>query len=89
VNEFRTRFYDTQLFHDPFAGGKFAQYLFLTHKKVGQGYTPESAHQTIEEASLFIEAAYRCYAKIAEQRAAQRKQVLSGEIPGTTSAGEG
>src|SRR5262249_42330217 len=29
MNEFKTRYYETQLFHDPFAGGKFAQYLFL------------------------------------------------------------
>ena len=27
INEFRVRFYDTQKFFDPFAGGKFAQYL--------------------------------------------------------------
>src|SRR5262249_56135046 len=27
VNEFRTRYYDTQLFFDPFAGGNFATYL--------------------------------------------------------------
>jgi sulfite reductase (ferredoxin) len=89
VNEFKTRYYDTQLFHDPFAGGKFAQYLFLAHKKAGQGYNPESAHQTIEEASLFIEAAYRCYSKLVEQQAAAKKQAMAGEVPGTTSAGEG
>ncbi len=31
VGEFRKHFYDTQLFFDPFAGGKFAQYLFRAH----------------------------------------------------------
>src|SRR6185503_4798686 len=33
VGEFRTRFYDTQVFFDPFAGGKFAHYFFLGHDK--------------------------------------------------------
>ncbi len=33
VDEFRTRFFDTQKFFDPFAGGKFAQYLFAAHRK--------------------------------------------------------
>src|ERR1700683_4730030 len=28
VDEFRTQYYDTQKFWDPFAGGKFASYLF-------------------------------------------------------------
>jgi sulfite reductase (ferredoxin) len=69
VNEFKTRYYDTQLFHDPFAGGKFAQYLFLAHKKAGTGYSSESAHQVIEEATLFIEAAYSCYARLTEKKA--------------------
>ena len=31
VQEFRQRFYDTQLFYDPFAGPKFAHYLFHAH----------------------------------------------------------
>src|ERR1700722_16386454 len=33
VKEFRARFYDTQKFFDPFAGGKFAQYLFAAQEK--------------------------------------------------------
>ena len=28
VSEFKTRFFDTQLFFDKYAGGKFAMYLF-------------------------------------------------------------
>ena len=61
VNEFRTRFYDTQKFHDPFAGGKFANYLFAAHKKAQQSYSSEAAHHLIEEAQLFIEASHSCY----------------------------
>src|SRR5262249_32891128 len=32
VAEFRKHFYDTQLFFDPFAGGKFAQYFFRAYE---------------------------------------------------------
>src|SRR5262245_16641415 len=39
VSEFRKRFYDTERFFDPFAGGKFAQYLFVAHAKAGLPYS--------------------------------------------------
>ena len=64
VREFRTRFYDTQKFFDPFAGGKFAHYLFAVHKRSNLPYTPESAHHLIEEAQLFIEASHNCYSRM-------------------------
>ena len=60
VQEFRTRYYDTQLFFDPFAGGKFANYLFDAHRKTGQQYTSESSRYLIDEAQLFIDAAHSC-----------------------------
>ncbi len=61
VDEFRARFHETKLFNDPFAGDKFAQYLFRAHGERGAAATVESAHQRIEEAQLFIEAAHACY----------------------------
>lgn len=64
VNEFRTRFYDTQKFFDPFAGGKFAQYLFSAHEKAGQPYTADAARYLVDEAQLFIDAAHSCYNRI-------------------------
>ncbi len=67
IDEFRERYYDTKLFFDPYAGGKFAHYLFAVHKKAGPdaaGFTPESAHHTIEEAQLFIEAVHACYNRL-------------------------
>ena len=64
VEEFRARFYDTKKFFDPFAGGKFANYLFAAHSN-GEGMDlPEAAHHRIEEAQLFIEAAHACYNRI-------------------------
>jgi sulfite reductase (ferredoxin) len=63
VDEFRARFYDTKLFWDPYAGGKFGQYLFHAHEKAGEAYTPDEARRRVEEAQLVVEAAYGCYAR--------------------------
>jgi sulfite reductase (ferredoxin) len=60
IAEFRQRYYDTKLFFDPFAGGKFAGYLFSAHEKSGQPYTEESSRYLIDEAQLFIDAAHSC-----------------------------
>jgi sulfite reductase (ferredoxin) len=60
VSEFRQRYYDTKLFFDPFAGGKFAGYLFSAHEKSRQAYTEESSRYLIDEAQLFIDAAHSC-----------------------------
>jgi sulfite reductase (ferredoxin) len=70
VSEFQKHFYDTQLFFDPFSGGKFAQYFFQAHAKRGEKYNAESVHYLIEEAQLFIEAAHSCYGRMASQPAA-------------------
>jgi sulfite reductase (ferredoxin) len=64
VAEFRTRYYDTQKFWDPFAGGKFGNYLFDAHAKAGQAYSEESSRYLIEEAQLFIDAAHSCNNKL-------------------------
>jgi sulfite reductase (ferredoxin) len=64
VTEFRTRYYDTQLFFDPFAGGKFANYLFDAHRKAGQQYTSESSRYLMDEAQLFIDAAHSCSSRL-------------------------
>jgi len=64
VSEFRTRYFDTQKFFDPFAGGKFANYLFDAHKKAAQPYTSESSRYLMDEAQLFIDAAHSCYNRL-------------------------
>ncbi len=65
VTEFRSRFHETKRFHDRFAGPKFASYLFQAHEVGGNGGRPEQARERVEEAQLFIEAAYACYEKMA------------------------
>jgi sulfite reductase (ferredoxin) len=64
VGEFRARYYDTQKFFDPFAGGKFANYLFAAHEKSNEPYTPDSTRYLIDEAQLFIDAAHSCYNRV-------------------------
>ena len=64
VGEFRIRFYDTQKFFDPFAGGKFAHYLFAAQQRSQQPHTADSARYLIDEAHLFVEAAHSCYQRM-------------------------
>ena len=66
VAEFRERLVETKIFNDPFAGDKFAQYLFHVHGQPLSGLSPEVAHQRVEEATLFIEAAHACYGRMSE-----------------------
>ena len=70
VREFRARFYDTGLFSDPYAGGKFGNYLFRIHREELNGnghFTADAAHHRIEEAQLFIEAVYACHGRLLEK----------------------
>jgi sulfite reductase (ferredoxin) len=69
VSEFRTRFYDTQLFFDPYVGGNFANYFFRAHENANTPSTPESAHQLVEESQLFIEACHSCHLRLSAQPA--------------------
>ncbi len=64
IEEFRARFYDTKLFFDPFAGGKFAQFLFDRHETPITTPDADSARRLLEEAQLFIEACYTCEARV-------------------------
>jgi sulfite reductase (ferredoxin) len=68
VNEFRTRFYDTGILGERYAGNRFAQYLFRRHENAPNEQTADQAHRIVEEAQLFIEAAYASYDLITERR---------------------
>jgi sulfite reductase (ferredoxin) len=90
VSEFRKYFYDTQLFFDPYAGGKFAQYLFHVHEEHQGTETQEAAHQLIEEATLFVDAAHQCYARLGASLGAPVAVVTPaapGAAPGVGTGG--
>lgn len=69
VAEFRQRFVETELFDKEFASGKFAHYLLRYHEVRGRHATAESAHQLIEEASLFVEAGHACQIRLSQRKA--------------------
>ena len=66
IAEFTKRFYDTQLFWDKYAGGKFAEYLFKAKEFVDTNKTADAdrAMQLLQEAQLFIDAAHDCHNKV-------------------------
>jgi sulfite reductase (ferredoxin) len=66
LTEFTSRFYDTRLFWDKYAGGKFAEYLFKAKEFVsgGRGVDSDRAVQLLQEAQLFIDAAHDCHNKV-------------------------
>jgi sulfite reductase (ferredoxin) len=70
VHEFKTRFVEAGKFDKEFASGKFAQYLLRSHEARNRTSTAESAHQLIEEASLFVEAGHACQLRFSQQKSA-------------------
>ena len=67
VREFRERFYDTKLFFDRFAQGKFARPLFSRHAD-GPVAGVDAVREIVEEAQLFIDASHACQIRVAESR---------------------
>ncbi|MFO7177556.1 MAG: nitrite/sulfite reductase [Pseudomonadota bacterium] len=65
VQEFKERLVETKIFWDPFVGAKFAHFLFRAHEEgVNKEFSKESAHQLIEEARLFVDAAYQAQPRL-------------------------
>jgi sulfite reductase (ferredoxin) len=58
--EFRRRFHDTKLFFDPFQADKFANFFFKAHATPRDSLASDKVRILMEEAQLFIEAAYSC-----------------------------
>ena len=63
VSEFKRLFVETKLFWDQYAHGKFAQYFFKAYEEPVKNPSKEAAHMLVEEAQLFVDAAYQCYTK--------------------------
>jgi len=64
VEDFRTHFYDTELFFDPFVKAKFAQDFFNAWENRNVKRTVDTTHMLVEEAQLFIEASYSCHTRM-------------------------
>ncbi len=68
VHAFRRHYYDTQVFFDPFAQGKFADYFFAAHAQRDDSPDHEQARRLVEECQLFLEAAHSCHARLLVNR---------------------
>ncbi|MEE8075706.1 MAG: nitrite/sulfite reductase [Candidatus Binatia bacterium] len=79
LSEFRQRFYDTKIFHDKYAGSKFADFLFKAKDALKDNgeIGKDLALQRVQEAQLFIDAAHSCYNKL----------LSTGSVERTASAG--
>jgi sulfite reductase (ferredoxin) len=86
AEEFRARFYDTKLFWDEYAGGKFGHYYLRAFERSGEPYTPEEAHRRVEEAQLVIEAAHSCYRKLLAAKSAPKPLPGKGTAGGSVTA---
>jgi len=82
LGEFRSRFCETEIFYDKYAGSKFAEYLFKAREalKNNGNIGQDVALQRLQEAQLFIDAAHSCYNKLEALRAAnQASSTVAGE----------
>lgn len=68
VKEFRERFFDTKVFFDRFAQGKFARPLFSRHDE-GPVTGADAVRELVEETQLFIDASHACQIRVLEARA--------------------
>ncbi|MEW6751451.1 MAG: nitrite/sulfite reductase [Candidatus Latescibacterota bacterium] len=64
VAEFRARYHDTGVFAEGQAAGRFAHYLFAAHEDRDGPVAMDGARRLVEEARLFVEAAYGCYDRL-------------------------
>ena len=82
LGEFRSRFCETEIFYDKYAGSKFAEYLFKAREalKNNGNIGQDVALQRLQEAQLFIDAAHSCHNKLEALRAAnQASSPVAGE----------
>jgi sulfite reductase (ferredoxin) len=69
VEQWKTRFFDTEIFFDKYAKGKFGQYLLARHTNPPAEVNRDAAASIVEEAQLFIEACHACETRIVAQQA--------------------
>ena len=64
VEEWTKRFFDTELFFDKYAKGKFGNHFLARHKRGSIEVTRDRAAEIVEEAQLFIEACHACESRL-------------------------
>ena len=81
VAEFKKHLVETQLFRDPYAGDKFAHFLYRAHDQGKAQFNPEQARQRVQEAQLFIEASHACVERIDKMNAAAQAPAAPAAPP--------
>ena len=69
VSEWKTRFFDTELFFDKYAKGKFGQYLLDRHANPAETIDRDHAAARVEESQLFIEACHAAETRLEAMKA--------------------
>jgi len=64
VSEWKARFFDTELFFDKYAKGKFGHYLLDRHAKPANDVSRDQAASVVEESQLFIEACHAAESRL-------------------------
>lgn len=85
VSELRVRLVEPKLFWDPFFGPKFVHFLERAVAENGAPLSAEAAHHRLEEAQLFVDAAYQCYERMVQAARPPAPAVTPGE-PATDAA---
>ncbi len=67
VKEWKTRYFDNEIFFHKYMHGKFGQYLIDRHENPVADPDPDEASRAIERAQLFIDACHECDAKLEAQ----------------------
>jgi sulfite reductase (ferredoxin) len=67
VEQWKAMFFDTELFFDKYAKGKFGRYLLDRYERNGVPVDRGMAAALVEEAQLFIEACHACETKLVAQ----------------------
>ena len=73
VTQFKEYFYDTKIFFDRFAKGKFGKYLIHRNENPPADLNNDLVHRKIEESQLFLEAAHACYARLRDTEAKENQ----------------
>ncbi|MFQ5425661.1 MAG: nitrite/sulfite reductase [Gaiellales bacterium] len=82
VRRWQALFFDTELFFDRYAKGKFGQYLLARHSRGRVEIDRDLAASLVEEAQLFIEAAHACETRLVALESAGQEAGTPAEAPG-------
>ena len=85
--EFRARLVEPKLFWDTYAADQFSRYFFQRHDGPDPRFTRDTAHKLVEEANLFIDAAYKCDLRL-RQRIVPAAQAAGVQAEQTASVAQ-